>query len=136
MMKMFLNAPQKSQVDMFIKFFPLTPKKRVVWTKTWILKNNQKKRKDHVGPKKVHSGTLQFIVFAAVPKRDVCRSSQQRLLFLSGFLSDFLVKHMTVSPVADWLLLPANKAEEEDDEEEEQTSSHDQTNDHLSIPPF
>lgn len=52
-------------------------------------------------------------------------------MLLSGFLAHFLVDHMAVPPVADWLLLPANNAEEEGDEEEEQAAGHRQTDDHF-----
>lgn len=57
-------------------------------------------------------------------------------MLLSGFLSTFLVDHMVVPPVADWILPPTNDAEEEDDEEQEQAAGHHQTDDHFFISPF
>lgn len=74
------------------------------------------------------------IIITAVPGHWAGRSPREERL-LSGFLSDFLVDHMAVPPVADWLLLPTNNAEEDDDDEEEQTSGHRQTDDHLFISP-
>lgn len=52
-------------------------------------------------------------------------------MLLSGFLSHFLVDHMVVPPVTDWLLLPTNNAEEDGDKEEEQTAGHCQADDHF-----
>lgn len=52
-------------------------------------------------------------------------------MLLSGFVSDFLVDHVVVALVADWLLLPEHDSEEEGDEEEEQTAGHHQTDDHF-----
>lgn len=78
-----------------------------------------------------HGNGSEFIVIAAVPRRDVCRSPREEFVLLSGFLSHFLVDHMAVSPVAHWLFLPANDAEEEGDEDEEQAAGHRQTDDHF-----
>lgn len=122
---------------MFLKFFPSDPKESF-WTKKSQFKNKQKDRiivvlrteRDETIIKG-HSGVLEFIVIAAVQRREALRSPREEFVLLSGFLSDFLVDHVVVAPVADWLLLATNNAEEEGDEEEEQTAGHHQTDDHL-----
>lgn len=124
---------------MFLKFFPLTQQKQGHFEQKLALKKyiivgpepNMLTKQSKSSPR-----TLEFIVIAAVPRRDVCRSSRKELVLLSGFLADFLVDHMVISPVAVWLLLPTNNGKKEDDEEEEQTTRHCQTDDHFSIFPF
>lgn len=77
------------------------------------------------------SSKFVVVAAAAAPRRQARRSPRDESALVSGFLYGFLVDHLVVTPVNDWLLLPTNHAEEEDDEEEEQRAGHRQTDDHF-----